>query len=606
MKRILTLVLTAFILGGLAVSLLACGQDSDSTTVTEEQVVDVQRGDLTIDITAVGNLAFAYGEELTFEVAGTVGEVLVEVGDTVEEGQVLAELDNTSIISLQEVVSWAEINLEQARIKLGDAEENLEEAQHPSELYVAQAEASVVNAKVALEAAQEVLKEAENPYTESDLVQAELAVINAEIALDNAEQSFEMVEERHLSSPSYLPWAQDYELKEKQLAIAESNLAEAEETLVEMMAGADPLEVEHKQKQLALAQANLEGAEDDLAEIQAWIEGDVGSWEVELKQLEVATAQAALEVDTAQAALDEAIELLQMANLVAPFAGIIISVDVEAGEVVNANRVVIELADPNKFETEILVSEMDILGIGEGATATIQIDALGGISLPAAVTSVSPIATIQSGVVNYKVTVELESVERLVLEPSAPDEEEESQEVTQSIDEVLDKAVAEERISQEQADMMKQRFSQMGASPTPEQLEQLIETFTQGLGGFAQRPGDFGQGPGGMLLENIGLKEGLTVTVNVIVEERDNVLLVPSSAITISGRQTYVQVLSPDGTIEERAITTGISDWQYTEVIEGLIEDEQVVVPQGTTTTPATQQDRPGGIMPFPGMGRQR
>ncbi|GAH08417.1 unnamed protein product, partial [marine sediment metagenome] len=62
--------------------------------MTEEQLVAVQRGDLTIDITAVGNLAFACKEELTFEVSGTVGEVLVEVGDSVEEGQVLANLDD--------------------------------------------------------------------------------------------------------------------------------------------------------------------------------------------------------------------------------------------------------------------------------------------------------------------------------------------------------------------------------------------------------------------------------------------------------------------------------------------------------------------------------
>ena len=41
-------------------------------------------GDPIIDITAVGNLAFSHQEELTFEVSGTVGEVLVEVGDSVE------------------------------------------------------------------------------------------------------------------------------------------------------------------------------------------------------------------------------------------------------------------------------------------------------------------------------------------------------------------------------------------------------------------------------------------------------------------------------------------------------------------------------------------
>jgi hypothetical protein len=44
--------------------------------------------------------------------------------------------------------------------------------------------------------------------------------------------------------------------------------------------------------------------------------------------------------------------------------------------------------------------------------------------------------------------------------------------------------------------------------------------------------------------------------------------------------------------IKERVVTTGISDWQYTEVIEGLSKGEQVVVRQGITTT--TQQNQSG------------
>jgi len=522
--RVMLIVLALCVVGTLSIS---CGPESDTTAVTGEQLVAVQRGDLIIDITAVGNLAFSYQEELTFEVGGTVGEVLVEDGDSVEEEQVLAKLDDTSIISLQETVSQAEINLEQARINLRDAEENLEEAQHPSELDVAQAEASVANAKVALEAAQEALEEAENPYDESDITQAELAVINAEIALDKAEDDFKRAWDRYVSNRTVPEWRWDYEQKQKELAIAEFDLAEAEDDLADMKDGADPLEAEQKQKQLAVAQANLKEAEDDLAEIQAWIEGDVGSREVELKQLEVATAQAALEVDIAQAALDEAIEQLEMATLVAPFAGIVISVNVEAGEAVNANQVVIELVDPTKFEADILVSEMDIFNIRLGAEAIIQVDAMPGISLPSKVTHISPIATIQQGVVNYEVKVEIESLE----------------------------AVMQER--------------QEGGMPLP--------------------PGD-GLLP--MMLEDFQLREGLTVTVSIIVEERDDVLLVPNGVIIRQGLETYVQVLE-DGVIEQRSIITGISDWQYTEVIEGLSEGEKVVVPE--TTTPTTPE--PG--MPF-------
>ena len=99
------------------------------------------------------------------------------------------------------------------------------------------------------------------------------------------------------------------------------------------------------------------------------------------------------------------------------------------------------------------------------------------------------------------------------------------------------------------------------------------------------------------------LREGLTVTVSIIIEEATDVLLVPNGAITTQGQQSYVQVLSSDGSIENRAVTTGISNWLYTEVTEGLSEGEQVVVPQGTASTTTTQQGGPPGGMMIPGMG---
>jgi len=71
------------------------------------------------------------------------------------------------------------------------------------------------------------------------------------------------------------------------------------------------------------------------------------------------------------------------------------------------------------------------------------------------------------------------------------------------------------------------------------------------------------------------------------------VLLVPNAAITTEGRQSYVQVVTSTGATEQRAIQTGISDYQFTEVTEGLSEGEQVIVPQGTVTTTTTEERRP-------------
>ena len=90
----------------------------------------------------------------------------------------------------------------------------------------------------------------------------------------------------------------------------------------------------------------------------------------------------------------------------------------------------------------------------------------------------------------------------------------------------------------------------------------------------------------------------------MVVSERKNVLLVPNTAITQQGNETLVRVIK-DGDIESRSIVTGLSDWQFTEVISGLSESEEVVI-GGTivTTEESSQQSRPP--MPFFGGGGRR
>ena len=540
--RISKIMLISLVMCIVSVLSISCGPESDSAVVAEEQMAAVQRGDLTVDITTVGNLAFSHQEELTFKAEGTVEEVLVEVGDSVEGGQVLAKLDDTSITSLQKAVVQAKINLR--------------DAESAEEVAATQAEAAVADAKITLEDAQEALEEAEDPYSELDIAQAELDVTNAEIALDRAQEDLKKAREKYLRNRTVPEWAQDYKQKQKELTVAEFELTEAEETLVDVKAGADLLEVEQKQKQLAVAQANLKEAEEELASMLG----------VELKQSEVASAQAAL---------DEAIERLEMATMVAPFTGIVTSVNAESGDMVNADQTIIELVDPDKFEVEVLVSEMDISNIRPGAQATIQVDAVSGVSLPAEVTHISPIATIQSGVVNYEVKVEIESLRAMIEERQEAMLEISSGELPERIKQAIEAGLI-----------------------TREQAEEMMKQGQQGQVGQPGMPT--------MIHGELQLKEGLTVTVSIILEKRNDVLLVPNSAITSSGGQTYVKVVSPDGIIEDRPVTIGISNWQYTEIVEGLNEGEQVVVPQGTTTEPATSQERPGGI-PIPhrgGMGQ--
>jgi RND family efflux transporter MFP subunit len=81
-------------------------------------------------------------------------------------------------------------------------------------------------------------------------------------------------------------------------------------------------------------------------------------------------------------------------------------------------------------------------------------------------------------------------------------------------------------------------------------------------------------------LENpiAGLRDGMSATAEVIIERRDNVLLIPNRAIRGTLENPKVVVLV-DGQQEEREITLGLSDGINTEVLSGLEEGEEIVLP---------------------------
>jgi len=66
---------------------------------------------------------------------------------------------------------------------------------------------------------------------------------------------------------------------------------------------------------------------------------------------------------------------------------------------------------------------------------------------------------------------------------------------------------------------------------------------------------------------------GYSADVEVILGVRDNVLRVPTAALGAGGR-----VLVVDGeTLVERTVRTGLANWEYAEVLEGLAAGERVV-----------------------------
>lgn len=72
-----------------------------------------------------------------------------------------------------------------------------------------------------------------------------------------------------------------------------------------------------------------------------------------------------------------------------------------------------------------------------------------------------------------------------------------------------------------------------------------------------------------------GLLVGYSADVEIVLAVKDDILRVPTAAIQEGGK---VLVLKGDGgRIEERPIKTGIANWEYTEVLEGLQGGEKIV-----------------------------
>jgi len=86
------------------------------------QLVEVVRGDLTISVSASGNIATSQEVNLNFGSAGEVDKVYVEEGDEVTKSEVLAELDTEALeLALDEAeaaVDVAEYNLHQLKYVL--------------------------------------------------------------------------------------------------------------------------------------------------------------------------------------------------------------------------------------------------------------------------------------------------------------------------------------------------------------------------------------------------------------------------------------------------------------------------------------------------------
>jgi multidrug efflux pump subunit AcrA (membrane-fusion protein) len=349
-------------------------------------------------VSATGEVLPAQESLLSFLTGGQVVELLVEEGDVVAEGDVLARLDTSTL----------ETGLRQAEAALALAQADLAQASASSrEQEIEQAQSELAAAQADTAAAARRRDELYASITDADILVAQrdlLGTINnqwrAEARRDVATGWLTNHDPDFLDDQSddYNPEASPNARRDTQTEyeIATQQVAAAQAHLDDLLDGPNPDEVRVNDARVWAASAEAQAAQSRLNLLLAGpLEETVAVYEAEVEQ-----AQA--QVDVQRAALAQA-------TLLAPFNGTVSEVQIQEGQYVNPGMGVLRLADLNSLRVETTdLNEIDVARIELGNTATVTFDALPD-EVPGTVTRIAPMAAEGSGV-NYTVVVEMSEV----------------------------------------------------------------------------------------------------------------------------------------------------------------------------------------------------
>lgn len=434
MKKILGILVVLGLLGAGGWYFVDKGRKA-AEEVTEEsaEAVPVDTG---VDIVAAeGRIVPLHHAGISFQMPGSVSQILVEEGDTVSEGDVLIQLSATE---LEAAVSQAEAGLAQAQTVVTAAKTQMEAA-----------EGQRVSAELAVASA-----EAQYALTTANPTETELAVYQAQIAagqggisqaVGNRDASYNVNDSQLQSAQANLAAAQAqeraaqaayddvirYEIHgspEEQvnlaLAAARANLAAAQSAVNELqngptdaqrLAAGGAVSAAVAQRDLSQAQLDLfvEGAKpEQVALAQIGIDQSKAALSqavIGVGQAQDGITQAEAGVQQAQAGLEAAQASLGRMTLTAPFDGTIASIDVELGDVVGAGMPILSLADFSQWLIETTdLTELDVVAIGNGFPVEISIDAIPDEEVAGTVTDIADVSQLVQGDVTYKTTIAID------------------------------------------------------------------------------------------------------------------------------------------------------------------------------------------------------
>lgn len=375
-KKNLLIVLVIVVLAALGFAgyqRVAANRAAAESPATETAVV--QRGDLTVTLDATGSLLAPSEIRLAFASSGEVAQVLVAEGQAVAAGDLLARLDDAAF-----------------RLQMEQAELNLQSL--TSQYTIAEAEKELADAYDALHDAEYTnrVQQEGNRGSASDIDGLKAELILADDKVERKQEVFDNVADK--SEDNYRRAVAQAELS----AAIDARDAVARQLNWYLGAPTD-LDQTILDADVTIARARVAAAQALLAELK----GDPLPPDTELYIDPTITQlrQARISLESAQLALADT-------RILAPAAGTITSLDVQAGEFIAPGQPVIVLSEVDDLQAEVNLDETDVARVSVGMPVNITVAAFPGAELTGQVIEIDPTANVQSGVVLYSVTVRLD------------------------------------------------------------------------------------------------------------------------------------------------------------------------------------------------------
>ena len=356
---------------------------TQNQTGSEIQTAVAQRGNLVVSASGSGTLIAQTDASFGFETSGQVTEIHVKVGDQVEAGQVLAQLDDTlarmEYVEAQQALGelYSASSIAAVQQEIGTAQD-AEFYAHEWIEYLLSPE--VIEAEENLAIAEQRLAEAQAEATASPSDAATQTVKEKEQAVaylqDKLTQAQEYYENYHLPETfgTYENVGSRRHPKQALVTTIDPDTGEEVPEIDEPSAA----DITTARNNYAQAQETVKEGELYLEALRTGVIPDGG------------TGEKLSTLYEAQLALENAESVLEATQLVAPISGTVTSLDLSIGEQVDTSSVITisQLSQPYTLDAYLDEADWDVAQAGNKVSVTF--DLLPDQTFPGTVTLVYP------------------------------------------------------------------------------------------------------------------------------------------------------------------------------------------------------------------------